>query len=107
MKNFRKISSLISYFPYLKSLTIAKSKGLQSLLIPAKSSKLVTLSILLPHLKDLRFTSLQFFQFRGPTPRLRVNDDACTVNDFRKGPPYGRVNYDFSSILCLLRYVKL
>lgn len=106
------ISSLVSNFPYLESLTIAKCKGLRSLHIFA-TSRLRNLSILdCLQVKSLRIKAsrLHSFRYRGQLPWFWLDHDLLLFDamlDFTKGPGYSFLRTgDFASILYGIKYAR-
>ncbi|XP_031270462.1 F-box protein At2g39490-like [Pistacia vera] len=99
------VSYLVSDFPFLESLTIAKCKGLRSLCIDA-SSRLRNLAVFdCPQLKSFYIceaSKLKSFRYRGLLPWFHFDLNLDLVDamlDFRKGPGYSFKSGFFNSIL--------
>ncbi|XP_022743078.1 F-box protein At2g39490-like [Durio zibethinus] len=124
------VSSMVSNFPFLQSLTVAKCNGLRSLQIKEarRLHKLVVLDC--PQLESLSFeasslTSLHYrgrlvpYEFKAPNnyrPLLRLRSGLSALKislydamlDFRQGPPiYNSINCDsLKSILDSIKGVE-
>ncbi|EOY18186.1 F-box family protein, putative [Theobroma cacao] len=111
------VSSMVSSFPFLESLTIAKCNGLRSLQIKDARELLKLVVLDCPQLESVRFegSNLTSFQYRGRLvlfeSELSSNDDRPifpnwslspfkfqlndAMLDFRQGPPiYNGINGD-------------